>query len=1069
MPAIMMLDGFAPPQLDNAQQVTWQVSRANEGNPILNGEMFYDVETNLLTARLNNVWKPLRSDIDLTGTYVSGTLPVAKGGTGGDDEASALLALGAAAAAHTHTIDDIEDLPAELYEIMQGDGVLIVKDDTLRTATVSVDVDSLAILPIQDTDVAVDTTGMVYYGDGVTPITQLDVLVADINDKIGLRVPYGAYDPHTVIIAIADNTPIPLTITPGTVLGRAASGNITALTSVQQRANAGIDNHELIVVNTSGNVSMPTPVYTNGISTKGHYAGQGFRVTQNIGVMTHDVDPVDPSIGTPYLFTYNFTAHAGDTIGIGATGPQVMSGYRGPRAAFAFEGVGFWPENMRVYSPEPMAYMDAHTERLPASAGGDRFGQFSWSFLHARYRFADGHKWTVRNNDTRSGPVPFFDNQVWVSGNGGEIDGTTYTATPRYPIGDNYSEHDVEPGAWLASFSGGPHFYGNVAFTGYAMFAGHDANTELNNPTGPTWIELGETSISGAITIDASTTYPLLTQMMFFSPRLKAGARNLAGLFNSTLAFWEDDYTWDSTDPLFHIPEPVIRIGAGTKTLDWTNPSISAFSIGGTWIFNQPASALGAFTAFSAQPTISNKNTISGDVIPLSVMHAISPKYSMRTNAGDVNLVDLRGYYSRPEFTILSGTNDLTIGAYSGFQSQLLINNGTGATGMVARYGFYFADATGTGTITNQTAIFIEALAKGGINFGFVNNSWTLAQGGLAGSGAANGVLNIYGTGHATRTNSYIALNDRAIALGGLYGSIANNGNLSIGGTSSATHTTSVITLLDDVTLSKALTVTGNAAVTGNTALTGTLAVTGDTSLTGSLFTARTRPDLALAFERYRYPQFYEEFWGTNTTSGQIGAHGWISVTANGGAVASLGSGFGVYTVGTGTTTPSGATGALIALANASAGALIEIGVDFDYEWGVALPSLSTAGEEYDAWIGWGNSTTVAEPTAGYWFKYDRNTSVNWITCIGDGTATTSTTTSTAVTNASNRLRVERVGTTVTFYVNDVQISQHVADANLPDALADTYWPLYAINKSAGVTQRFIRGDFHKFIIKSAR
>lgn len=136
----------------------------------------------------------------------------------------------------------------------------------------------------------------------------------------------------------------------------------------------------------------------------------------------------------------------------------------------------------------------------------------------------------------------------------------------------------------------------------------------------------------------------------------------------------------------------------------------------------------------------------------------------------------------------------------------------------------------------------------------------------------------------------------------------------------------------------------------------------------------------------------------------------------------------------------------------------------FNLEWRIQLPTLSTAAQEYDAYIGFSdNSGAAGVGLNGVYFWYDRNTSANWrISCISNGTATT-TTTSTAVVAGSYikfGIDVAADASVANFYIDDVNVGN--ITTNIPTAPPGVTrcGAAIKIEKQAGTTASLMQTDY---------
>lgn len=142
-------------------------------------------------------------------------------------------------------------------------------------------------------------------------------------------------------------------------------------------------------------------------------------------------------------------------------------------------------------------------------------------------------------------------------------------------------------------------------------------------------------------------------------------------------------------------------------------------------------------------------------------------------------------------------------------------------------------------------------------------------------------------------------------------------------------------------------------------------------------------------------------------------------------------------------------------------GGLVTPGKDFIFEAIINPLDLSTGAEEYEIWVGLGNTLNGTVFTNGFYFKYQRTTSVNWLMCTCAATNETATASSIAVTAGANtwqKLTIvcNEARTTVSYYVDDVLAG--TVTTNIPAATDYTY-PMVKTVKTAGTTDRIVYTD----------
>lgn len=139
------------------------------------------------------------------------------------------------------------------------------------------------------------------------------------------------------------------------------------------------------------------------------------------------------------------------------------------------------------------------------------------------------------------------------------------------------------------------------------------------------------------------------------------------------------------------------------------------------------------------------------------------------------------------------------------------------------------------------------------------------------------------------------------------------------------------------------------------------------------------------------------------------------------------------------------------------------------FEAVIKIEDLATAGEDFDIFVGWGNDQAGSEHTDGYYFKYDRGTSPNWIICTNDDDTATRTTTSTAVVADAYinlKIVVNAARTSAEYFVNGVSVG--TVSTSLPDA-GEFLYGMAKIIKSAGTTSRDLYVDLISCNLKVSR
>lgn len=230
--------------------------------------------------------------------------------------------------------------------------------------------------------------------------------------------------------------------------------------------------------------------------------------------------------------------------------------------------------------------------------------------------------------------------------------------------------------------------------------------------------------------------------------------------------------------------------GAGTGN------GYTGFSHTNTVVFQAAGNIFAGAVGYSDAGTI--KNTTSTSL-------ALGPLYSMfaaPTIQADDATVTSTGYttvYSSP-ITSRITSGSLSIIAMTAVWSDATVGANTTVT---TRTGLLFNDATGSGTVTNQIAIDIGTLAKGGtLNIGIRNKASTLlgtsGQLSISSAGAISSSADITTSGNLSTSGSgTLVVTGTSTVAGGLYGSSASGGNLLVNSTSNATK--GYVNLVDEV------------------------------------------------------------------------------------------------------------------------------------------------------------------------------------------------------------------------------------------------------------------------------
>jgi hypothetical protein len=138
----------------------------------------------------------------------------------------------------------------------------------------------------------------------------------------------------------------------------------------------------------------------------------------------------------------------------------------------------------------------------------------------------------------------------------------------------------------------------------------------------------------------------------------------------------------------------------------------------------------------------------------------------------------------------------------------------------------------------------------------------------------------------------------------------------------------------------------------------------------------------------------------------------------------------------------------------------------FATEWRLVMTTLSSSTQEYDVYVGFiDNSASTGEPVDGVYFKYDRNTSVNWVMTTAVNSIRTNTTSTVAVTATAPfqklRIVVNSTGTSAEFFINGVSVG--TIATNIPTGAGRFTGFGAKIVKSVGTTNRQVNLDYATF------
>jgi pyruvate/2-oxoglutarate dehydrogenase complex dihydrolipoamide dehydrogenase (E3) component len=134
----------------------------------------------------------------------------------------------------------------------------------------------------------------------------------------------------------------------------------------------------------------------------------------------------------------------------------------------------------------------------------------------------------------------------------------------------------------------------------------------------------------------------------------------------------------------------------------------------------------------------------------------------------------------------------------------------------------------------------------------------------------------------------------------------------------------------------------------------------------------------------------------------------------------------------------------------------------FELEWAIRIPTLSDGTETFDVWCGLGDEISTSNQTDGIYFRYDHDTSANWLAVVSKTGVRTSTDTTVAVaanTWVNLRIEVNADATEVLFYIDGTLVRTETG-ANIPNTGSNLCGIILGMVKSAGSTARTVQVDW---------
>lgn len=160
---------------------------------------------------------------------------------------------------------------------------------------------------------------------------------------------------------------------------------------------------------------------TDRATTPGTAIGGVLRRTASVQVpwtYTQTHQPTDPAVGTALHVPIDVTI----TSHTGGSGPNLTTGWFGPRGVVNVEGVVKYGVDQNFLNFEPPGFFDGL--RMENTAGVPRIMAPAWSYISSRMKIANGATVTTTNNDVNYGGAAFVDTDAYVTRNSGTIAGS---------------------------------------------------------------------------------------------------------------------------------------------------------------------------------------------------------------------------------------------------------------------------------------------------------------------------------------------------------------------------------------------------------------------------------------------------------------------------------------------------------------------------------------------------------------------------------------------------------------------------------------------------------------------
>jgi hypothetical protein len=219
-------------------------------------------------------------------------------------------------------------------------------------------------------------------------------------------------------------------------------------------------------------------------------------------------------------------------------------------------------------------------------------------------------------------------------------------------------------------------------------------------------------------------------------------------------------------------------------------------------------------------------------------------------------------------------------------------------------------------------------------------------------------------------------------------------------------------------------------------------------------------------------PQKYVLLVDDFCTSAAASSLGWGQALANTGVVSvNVGAGFndlathpGQILLSTGTVSAAGAAILRLAASGNDRGPFTIGGGAITAVWDIRTGALSDGTDTYTLYSGLTSGSDFSEPNDGFYFMYSHGlNSGNWVVkSAQNGSRTTGNSSTAVAANTWYRLKIviNAAGTSVSFYVDDVLLTNGTIAATMP---SQRFGAATSIVKSVGTAARFVALDMFTF------